>query len=81
MKTLKILTALTLVASLAAPTTAQERAHKRSARAQTQAIEGLEVAAPPWSAACMTDHGPSECGDSMWIYDSSGDRVTYRNAF
>ncbi|SIO63436.1 hypothetical protein SAMN05443247_09748 [Bradyrhizobium erythrophlei] len=81
MKTLKILIALTLVASLAAPTTAQERAHKRSARAQTQAIAGREVAAPPWSTACMTDHGPSECGEPMWIYSSSGDRVTYRNAF
>jgi hypothetical protein len=78
MQTLKILTALMLVASLAAPTTAQERAHRRSARTQTQAIE---AAAPPWSAACMTDHGPSECGEPMWIYGSSGDRATYRNAF
>ena len=78
MQTLKILTALMLVASLAAPTTAQERAHRRSARAQTQAIE---AAAPPWSAACMTDHGPSECGEPVWIYGSNGDRVTYRNAF
>jgi hypothetical protein len=81
MKTPQILTALLLVASLAAPATAQERAHKRSARPQTQAIEGREVAAPPWSAACMTDHGPSECGEPMWIYGSNGDRVTYRNAF
>jgi hypothetical protein len=78
MQTLKILTALMLVASLAAPTTAQERAHRRSARARTQAIE---AAAPPWSAACMTDHGPSECGEPMWIYGSNGDHVTYRNAF
>jgi hypothetical protein len=76
MKTLKILTALMLVASLAAPTMAQERAHQRSARAQTQAIEGREVAAPPWSAACMTDHGPRECDEPMWIYGSSGDRAT-----
>jgi hypothetical protein len=30
--------------------------------------EGRQVAAPPWSAACMTDHGPSECGEPMWIY-------------
>ena len=81
MKTPQILTALLLMASLAAPATAQERVHKHSPRAQTQAIEGREVAAPPWSAACMTDHGPSECGEPMWIYSSSGDRVTYRNAF
>jgi hypothetical protein len=30
--------------------------------------EGREIAAPPWSAACMTDHGPSDCGEPMWIY-------------
>ncbi len=81
MKTLKILTAFVLVASLAAPATAQERAHKRSARPQTQQIGGREVAAPPWSAACMTDHGPSECGEPMWVYGSSGDRGTLRDAF
>ena len=27
-----------------------------------------QIAAPPWSAACMTDHGPSDCGEPMWIY-------------
>src|SRR5215469_6136004 len=27
-----------------------------------------QTAAPPWSAACMTDHGPSDCGEPMWIY-------------
>jgi hypothetical protein len=31
---------------------------------------GREVPAPPWSAACMTDHGPSECGEPMWVYGS-----------
>jgi hypothetical protein len=30
--------------------------------------EGREIAAPPWSAACMTDHGPSDCGEPVWIY-------------
>ena len=30
--------------------------------------EGREIAAPPWSAACMTDHGPSDCDEPMWIY-------------
>ena len=81
MKTPQILTALLLVASLAAPATAQERAHKRSARPQTQAIEGREVAAPPWSAACMTDHGPSECGEPMWIYGPRSEIAQYRSAF
>jgi hypothetical protein len=29
---------------------------------------GRQVAAPPWSFACMTDHGPSACGEPMWVY-------------
>ena len=37
-------------------------------QAYTAAAVGREVAAPPWSAACMTDHGPSECGEPMWVY-------------
>jgi hypothetical protein len=43
---------------------------------QAYPIQGREVAAPPWSAACMTDHGPSQCDEPMWIYGSptaSGD--------
>jgi hypothetical protein len=32
------------------------------------AIHGRQGLAPPWSFACMTDHGPSECGAPMWIY-------------
>lgn len=30
--------------------------------------EGREIVAPSWSAACMTDQGPSDCGVSMGIY-------------
>ncbi|WMT71221.1 hypothetical protein [Bradyrhizobium sp. Ash2021] len=30
--------------------------------------QGRQIAEPPWSAACMTDHGPSDCGEPMWIY-------------
>src|SRR5258708_11908967 len=81
MKTLHIMAALLLVASPAAPTTARERSHQRSAPAQTNEIVGREVAAPPWSAACMTDHGPSECGEPMWIDGSSDARAAYRDAF
>jgi hypothetical protein len=29
----------------------------------------------------MTDHGPSECGEPMWIYGSSDAIARYRNAF
>jgi hypothetical protein len=71
MKITYLFAALLLVPSLATPTTAQERTHKSITRAQTHVIEGREIAAPPWSAACMTDHGPSECGEPMWIYGSS----------
>jgi hypothetical protein len=48
---------------------AQARSNGRSVLPQAY---GREVAAPPWSAACMTDHGPSECGELMWIYGSRG---------
>ena len=54
---------------------------KGVARTQAYGIEGREIAAPPWSAACMTDHGPSECGEPMWIYGNSEARARYRSAF
>jgi hypothetical protein len=34
-----------------------------------------QSAAPPWSAACMTDHGPSDCGEPMWIYGAPEQRA------
>ena len=33
--------------------------------------QGREVAAPPWSFACTTDHGPSQCGEPMWVYGNA----------
>jgi invasion protein IalB len=36
--------------------------------AATAAIHGRQTEAPPWSFACMTDHGPSECREPMWVY-------------
>jgi hypothetical protein len=71
MKITCLFAALLLVSSLATPTTARERTRKSITPAPTYAIEGREIAAPPWSAACMTDHGASECGEPMWIYGSS----------
>ena len=81
MKIAYLLAALLLVPSLATPTTAQEQTHKSVTRAQTYGIEGRQIAAPPWSSACMTDHGPSECGEPRWIYSSSDAHPRYRNAF
>jgi hypothetical protein len=60
---------------------AQAKTNDSSARQQAYGMEGRQVAAPPWSAACMTDHGPSECGEPMWIYGSHDALAGYRNAF
>jgi hypothetical protein len=60
---------------------AQARTNKSGARPQAYGIEGREVAAPAWSAACMTDHGPSECGEPMWVYGTRSEISRYRNAF
>jgi hypothetical protein len=61
------LATLLLVSSLAMPATVQARTNESSALPQAYGINGREVAAPPWSAACMTDHGPSQCDEPMWI--------------
>jgi hypothetical protein len=54
---------LALTTSLTAPAAARET------YAATGPV-GREVPAPPWSAACMTDHGPSAFGEPMWVYGS-----------
>jgi hypothetical protein len=81
MKMKYFLAALLLVPSLAMSATAQARTNKTSALPQAHGSEAREVAAPPWSAACMTDHGASECGEPMWIYGSRGALARYKNAF
>jgi hypothetical protein len=93
MKIIRVLYALLLVSIFATPTAAHERANKSGARShistrlpvgsqpQAYEIKGREIIAPPWSAACMTDHGPSECGEPMWIYGNRSDIARYRNAF
>jgi hypothetical protein len=43
--------------------------------AQAHGIGSREVAAPSWSAACMTDQGPSVCGEPMWVYGTIGDHA------
>ncbi len=40
--------------------------------ARANGIEGREVVARPWSAACMTDHGPSLCADLICVYSAGG---------
>ena len=42
---------------------------------------GREVAAPPWSAACSTDQGPSRCGEPVWVYGTPAYVSRFKNAF
>jgi hypothetical protein len=59
MRILAVLLALPLMANAA---------HAGPHRASDAAIQGRQSEAPPWSFACMKDHGPSQCGEPMWIY-------------
>jgi hypothetical protein len=81
MKMKYFLAALLLIPSLAAPVAVQARTHDSNIPPQASGSEGREVAAPPWSAACMTDHGPSQCDEPMWVYGSSNRLSRYKSAF
>jgi hypothetical protein len=81
MKITRLLAVLLLISSLATPTMAKQRTQNSVVRTQAYGIEGREIAAPSWSAACMTDHGPSECGEPMWVYGSSDAPARQRRAF
>jgi hypothetical protein len=81
MKMKSLMAALLVVPSLAMAAGAQARTHENGALPQTYATGGREVAAPPWSAACMTDQGPTQCGEPMWVYGSPAAISRYRNPF
>jgi len=49
-------------------------------QAQAHGIKRHEVAAPSWRAACMSDHGPSVCGEPMWVYGARGGHAGKKNA-
>jgi hypothetical protein len=72
------LVGLLLIPSLVTSVAAQTRIDPHQAYGIE---EGREVAAPSWSAACMTDHGPSQCDEPMWVYGSPRAVARYRNAF
>jgi hypothetical protein len=78
MMTKSFLAALLIVPSLAM--SAQARTSESTALPQAYET-GREVAAPSWSAACMTDQGPRQCGEPMWVYGSPHALARYRNAF
>jgi hypothetical protein len=81
MTTKYLTSALLVLASLALSAGAQARTTESNARPPAYATEGREVMAPPWSAACMTDHGPSQCEEPMWVYGSRAATERYGNPF
>jgi hypothetical protein len=81
MKIGHFLAALPVVLSLAMSAAAQARTSESHVQRQVYGIEGREVAAPPWSDACMTDHGSSQCDEPMWVYGSPGAIARYKSAF
>ena len=79
MKVKYLLTASLLALAMSAA--AEARTYEHGARPQAyNGEEGRQVAAPPWSAACATDHGPSECDEPMWVYSPRA-LSKYRGAF
>ena len=76
-----LLAALPLVLSLAMSAAAEARTNENHVRRQAYPVGGREVAAPPWSDAYMTDHGPSQCGEPMWFYGSGSAISRYKSAF
>ncbi|HEY0801653.1 MAG TPA: hypothetical protein VGD54_12475 [Steroidobacteraceae bacterium] len=93
MKIAYLLAALLLVPFFATQATAHVRTNKSSNRAhvgtrptvgsrlQGYRIEGREIAAPPWSFACMNDQGPQQCDEPMWVHGSPDYLAQFKNAF
>jgi hypothetical protein len=80
MTKIQIFAALPLILSLMTPVAAMPL-HKQATRLSAPGIVGRQVAAPPWSAACMSDHGPTECNEPMWVYGSPAEVSSPRGAF
>jgi len=74
------LAALPLIFSLAMSAAAQARTHESHFAPQGYET-GREVAAPPWSFACINDQGPRQCDEPMWVYGSSRALARYKDAF
>jgi hypothetical protein len=68
---------LSLMTSGANQAIAKEVVHPHPSFAEV----GREVAAPPWSFACTSDQGPSQCGEPMWVYGSPAQVSRYKSAF
>lgn len=93
MKTIYLLAALMLAPSLATQANADARTSKGSDRVHVSTgptigsglpgyrIVGRQIAAPPWSAACMNDVGPQQCDEPMWVYGSPDYVAQFKSAF
>ncbi len=67
------LAAVLVLGSVSTASAANHAAHHRHPYAMAPVSlpnlsGGRLVEAPPWSFACMTDHGPSPCGERIWAY-------------
>jgi len=93
MKIACVLAALLLVPSFATPIPAHVRTSAGSnrrhletrptpgSRLQGYRITGREIAAPPWSFACVNDQGPRQCDEPMWAYGSPDYLAQFSDAF
>jgi hypothetical protein len=79
MTTKSVTTALLVLASLTLSAGAQARTIESNAAPRAYATGGREVLAPSWSAACVTDQGPTQCDEPMWVYGRRAAR--YPSAF
>jgi hypothetical protein len=64
---IKLMPAALLALTLTGLASAGQAAPRRPPDA-AGAATGYQGEAPPWSFACMKDHGPTRCGEPMWIY-------------
>jgi hypothetical protein len=75
-----VFAALPLILSLMTPVTAKAL-HTQTNQPPARGIVGRQIAAPPWSAACMSDHGPTDCNEPMWVYGSPAAVSRYKGAY
>jgi hypothetical protein len=76
----RVFAVLPLILFLITPVAARPQ-HKQANSLPATGMVGREVEAPPWSAACMSDHGPTQCNEPMWVYGSSAEVSRHRGAF
>jgi len=69
MKNILVRLAVSVALSVGTPALAKDG----NVTAKHHATVAREVAARSCSAACMTDHGPSNRGEPMWVYGGAAD--------